>query len=76
MFGIAIFCWAILHVASSETNSEILLNQLGIRLPKLGNTIRQKSLDPFHIVSYHINWVKTYWTNCMSYKFLLMYHSQ
>ena len=34
-----------------------------------------RSLDPFYVVAYYINWVKTSWTYCnlyhRSYKFLL-----
>ena len=29
----------------------------------MGNTVRPKSLDPIHIVTSDIKWVKTYWIN-------------
>ena len=30
--------------------------------PRLNNTARQKSLDPFYVVTSDIKWVKTSWT--------------
>ena len=30
-------------------------------------TVCQRNRDPIYVVTYYINWVKTYWTYCKNY---------